>query len=87
MPIDDATVIWPETLSPFRRVALIKIRPQDFNTPEQLALEERISMAPWHALPEHAPLGEINSIRKELYVMMANLRNGLNANERNSACS
>jgi hypothetical protein len=74
MPIEDATSIWPENLSPYRKVATIKIPPQDFNTLERLSLEENLSFAPWHSLPEHHPIGGINRARRAIYELSAELR-------------
>jgi hypothetical protein len=80
MPIEDATVVWSERIAPFHKIALLRIPPQNFNTPERLALEEQTSFAPWHTLPEHAPLGGINRVRKSLYDVMAGIRNTMNSN-------
>jgi hypothetical protein len=78
MPIEDATVDWPEDLSPFRRVAIINLPAQAFNSPERLVIEENLSFTPWHALPEHRPMGGINRARQKPYPEVSDLRHSLN---------
>lgn len=56
MPIEDATVEWPETESPYRTVGLILMPRQEINTPQQQAICEQLSFDVWHALEEHRPL-------------------------------
>jgi catalase len=77
-PIDDSTVEWPETIAPFRRVATITIPVQQFDSPEQLAFAEHISYTPWHTLPVHEPLGEINRTRRVAYQTISRLRHEMN---------
>lgn len=66
-PIEDATVEWRESVSPFVKVAKITIPAQDFDSDERRKLTEVLSYTPWHCLPEHRPLGGINRARKEIY--------------------
>ena len=68
MPIEDASVIWDEDLSPFHTVATITILPQAFDTPDAMARCENISFNPWQSLPEHRPLGRMNEVRREVYI-------------------
>jgi hypothetical protein len=79
MPIDDPSVAWSETQSPFRAFATIRIPPQDFDTPERWEFGDNLSFAPWHCLPEHAPLGVINRARKRAYEVLSAFRHGRNA--------
>lgn len=74
MPIEDASVLWSESLSPFHRVANIHIALQDFEQPAMLADAERQSFNPWQSLPAHQPLGGINRVRQRVYAEMANFR-------------
>jgi hypothetical protein len=67
MPIEDATVIWDEKLSSFKKVATIRIPKQIFDTPERDAVGEHLSFDPWHALEDHRPLGGINRVRRVMY--------------------
>jgi hypothetical protein len=81
-PIEDPTVEWSEKRSPFRRVATIDIPAQNFEGPEQRKFCENLSMDPWHAAPEHRPLGGINRVRKVVYQAVSKLRHELNGTER-----
>jgi hypothetical protein len=78
MPIDDSTVLWSEKSSPFVEVASITIPEQRFDSAEQQDLCENLSYTPWHALPEHHPLGTINRIRRVVYDAISSLRHRLN---------
>ncbi|WP_411726228.1 hypothetical protein [Methyloglobulus sp.] len=75
MPIEDASVIWDEEVSPFIPVATIKIADQDINNPEILANGERCSFNPWQCLAAHEPLGRMNLVRRLVYAKAAELRN------------
>ncbi|MEJ7636502.1 MAG: catalase family protein [Singulisphaera sp.] len=78
MPVEDPTVGWDEAASPYRKVATIRIPPQVFDIPEQRAYCENLSFTPWHALPEHRPLGAINRARKVIYEALSARRHELN---------
>lgn len=67
MPIEDVSVKWSEKDSPFQTVALVSIPPQDFDSREQNVMCDNLSFNPWHALPEHRPIGGINRLRKAVY--------------------
>ncbi len=78
MPIEDPTVEWAESESPFIPVETVTIPEQIFDTPEQNAFGENLSFVPWHCLPEHRPLGGINRLRKRVYEAISKLRHDLN---------
>jgi len=78
MPIEDATVEWSEARAPLVRVATITIPVQRFDSPQQMALAERIAYTPWHTLPEHRPLGSVNRARRTVYQAVSRLRHDLN---------
>jgi hypothetical protein len=78
MPVEDPTIEWREKSSPFIKAATITIPAQTFENPEQQKFCENLSMNPWHALPEHRPLGGINRARKVVYETISKLRHGLN---------
>jgi len=83
MPIEDPTLEWSEKDSPFIPVARITIPAQAFaSSPEQLAFCENLSFTPWHAVPEHRPLGGINRVRKTVYDTISRVRHELNGDER-----
>jgi len=75
MPIEDASVIWDENVSPFQTVATITIRNQDFDNQESLAACEQSSFNPWQSLAAHKPLGRMNAVRRLVYSEAARLRN------------
>jgi catalase len=77
MPIEDPTVEWDEKISPFVKVATIRIPRQDFNTEERKQLDEKQSFSPWHSLVEHQPFGGLNRARR-IYSELAKIRNNLN---------
>lgn len=75
MPIEDASVQWPEDQSPYLSVARIVIPAQDAWSADRVArVEERMSFSPWHALAAHRPLGAMNRVRKTVYEHAAQFR-------------
>jgi len=74
MPIEDASIVWDETLAPFHKIATITIPPQKFDTEAQMDFGENLSFTPWHSLPDHRPLGNINRVRKEVYRNLSKFR-------------
>lgn len=82
MPVEDATIVWNEALSPYEKVATIRIPPQTFDSDAQKEFAENLSFTPWHALPEHRPLGNTNRIRRVVYESISKLRHELNQVER-----
>lgn len=78
MPIEDATIVWNEKLSPFVKVATIRIPPQKFDSPARRDFAENLSFTPWHALPEHRPLGNTNRVRRVVYETISRLRHKKN---------
>ncbi|MBD2234988.1 catalase family protein [Phormidium tenue] len=82
MPIEDATVEWSEADSPFIKVATIRISSQQFDTKARNEFDENLSFNPWHALPDHRPLGGVNRVRKEVYQAISRLRHQLNQENR-----
>ena len=78
MPVEDPTVEWSEKASPFRRVATLRIPTQCPDTPERMAYCENLSYNPWHALPEHRPLGGVNRARRHIYEAISERRHARN---------
>ena len=78
MPIEDATVIWPEHLSPHQTVATLTIPPQAINPADQFQLADQLTYNPWHTLKEHRPLGNQNRARRTVYHQLAHLRQAAN---------
>lgn len=68
MPIEDASVQWPEDRSPYRAVARLTVGPQPaWSGPRSAAVDDGLSFSPWHALAAHRPLGSIMRVRKPAY--------------------
>lgn len=78
MPLEDATVKWPERLSPYVPVARLRLPPQRFDSDAQLAFADALRYNPWHSLPEHRPLGNSNRARRTMYLELARLRQSMN---------
>lgn len=78
MPIEDSVVIWDEKASPFQRVALIRIPKQTFTSAAQVTFGENLSFTPWHSLPEHQPLGNMNRTRRVVYETLSKYRHERN---------
>jgi hypothetical protein len=78
-PIEDASVDWPEELTPFQPLGKIVIPPQSADTPARRAYaQDVLSFSPWRCLRNHQPLGSIMRLRKDAYRMSANLRHEAN---------
>ncbi|MGH6914170.1 MAG: catalase family protein, partial [Geminicoccales bacterium] len=78
MPIENASVRWPEKLSPFVPAATVHIPRQRFDTPAHAAFAQRLSINPWHGLPEHRPLGNQSRARLRMYTTLSRLRQEMN---------
>jgi hypothetical protein len=81
MPIEDASVRWPEELSPWIPVARIHIPRQDFDTPAQMAFARNLKFNPWHSLQEHRPLGNQSRARRRMYRELSDFRQQMNLAE------
>jgi hypothetical protein len=82
MPIEDASVEWPEKLSPFIPVARLRLPVQKFDSPAQLAFAGNLSYNPWHSIVAHRPLGNQNRARKYIYLELSKLRQTMNEEAR-----
>ena len=79
MPIENASVRWPERLSRPVPVATLRLPRQTFDTPAQLAFAHNLSFNPWHCVAAHRPLGNQNRGRRRLYGELSRLRQSMNA--------
>lgn len=79
MPIEDASIMWSNRLSPPIPVATLVLEQQVFDSSAQLAFADRLSFNPWHALADHRPLGNQNRARKRIYQELSKLRQSMNA--------
>jgi hypothetical protein len=82
MSVEDSMTEWKEIQAPFHKVGTILIPRQTFDTPEQNQFCENLSFNPWHALPEHRPLGVTNRLRKVIYEHISQVRHEMNSSER-----
>jgi hypothetical protein len=69
MPIEDASVEWPESESPYRSVAHLLLPRQEIALLRQQDACKNLSFNVWHALAAHRPLGGINRVRRWAYAL------------------
>ena len=75
MPIEDASVEWPEDASPYIAVARIRIASQPTWSEARIAaIDDGLSFSPWHGLDAHRPLGGVMRVRKEAYARSTEFR-------------
>jgi hypothetical protein len=75
MPIEDASKVWPEDVSPFVTVGRVRVDPQTAWSPERsTAVDDGMAFSPWHGLAAHRPLGSVNRVRKVVYETAARFR-------------
>ncbi|GAA5502716.1 hypothetical protein Dxin01_02460 [Deinococcus xinjiangensis] len=83
MPVEDGSVVWDEALSPQQPIARIVIPKQDAYSPERRVYsDDKLSFNPWHALPEHQPLGSIMRVRIKAYEKSTSFRHSMNVQPR-----
>ena len=75
MPVEDASVPWPEDRSPYVAVARLTVPPQVAWSEEKVrAIDEGLAFSPWHGLAAHRPLGAIMRARRAAYPASAGFR-------------
>jgi hypothetical protein len=75
MPVEDASVIWPEDRSPYVAVARLTVPAQPAWDPQQVAaIDEAMAFSPWHGLAAHRPLGSVMRARRATYERSAQFR-------------
>jgi hypothetical protein len=81
MPVEDASVLWPDTASPHEPVAKITFPAQNaYSAARRAYVDDVLSFNPFHALADHRPLGSINRVRMKAYEASTAFRH-----ERNNA--
>jgi hypothetical protein len=73
-PVEDTSVEWT---TKFVKVARVVVQAQDLNEADVQAREAKcnaFAFTPWHALPEHRPLGNIMRSRLKVYAASADNR-------------
>jgi len=78
LSVEDSMTEWEQAEAPFIPVATIHIPRQAFESARQQEFCENLSFTPWHALPEHRPLGVTNRIRRIVYERISRLRHEMN---------
>ncbi len=79
MPVEDASVPWPENQSPYVPVARIAIPAQDAYSPARQAFfDDVLSFQPAHSLATHRPLGSLMRARLATYQALSAYRHGQN---------
>ena len=78
MPVEDPRIRWEPSVSPWRKVATLRIPTQRFDSPAQLQFAEDLSYSPWHSVPEHQPLGGVNRCRRIIYQAISEFRHEAN---------
>ncbi|WP_200883885.1 LodA/GoxA family CTQ-dependent oxidase [Archangium violaceum] len=78
MPLDAATVAWPESESPYVPVAELILPKQDITRRGQPEYGENMAWNIWRVTREHEPQGSIAAARKVVYAASAALRRNTN---------
>ena len=75
MPIEDASLVWDEEISPYIPVARITVAPQPAWSDERAkVVDDGLAFSPWHGLAAHQPLGGVMRSRKPAYEMSSGFR-------------
>jgi hypothetical protein len=77
MPVNEATVEWPEKLSPYVTVARVHLPRQDISRAESLEAADALAFNQWRVTSDHRPLGEIMQVRR-IYSASAKMRRTIN---------
>ena len=78
MPVEDASVEWPEEESPYRTVARLRLPKQEAFSPARRTFVDNLSFSVSHSLAAHRPLGSIMRARLRAYPAMSRLRRQTN---------
>ncbi|AFM18233.1 catalase [Mycolicibacterium chubuense NBB4] len=83
MPIEDATVRWPEDSSPYRPVATIRYPVQTAYSNELRDFgDDSLTFNSWRGIAEHRPLGSINRLKLRVYEASSEYRHAKNKVDR-----
>jgi hypothetical protein len=75
MPIEDASIEWPEDISPYATLAKVAVSKQSaWNEASSAAVDDGMSFSPWHGLQDHRPLGSVMRGRRPAYRQSAQFR-------------
>lgn len=67
MPVEDASIEWPESDSPFRTVGHLLLPRQSIDRLRYQNDFRNLAFDVWHSLAAHRPLGGINRVRRAVY--------------------
>jgi hypothetical protein len=81
MPIEDTTIEWRESDSPFLHAATLIIPRQEIDTAVTNQFCENLSFDPWHGVQDHYPVGAMNRARRAVYEAVAKFRHDRNGKE------
>ncbi len=75
MPVEDASVAWPEDENPYVTVARLVARSQSaWDQARSKAIDDGLAFSPWHGIEAHRPLGSVMRARKQSYEMSRRFR-------------
>lgn len=79
MPIEDASVVWDEAISPFTTIAKLEIPAQvSWEQGSSEHTDDALVYSVWNGITAHQPLGGINRVRKETYELSSEFRGRFN---------
>jgi hypothetical protein len=79
MPIEDASVAWPEAKSPHQTVGKLVLPAQHaYSDARRVYGDDVLSFSPWRGLAAHRPLGSIMRIRRAAYEQSSHARHAMN---------
>jgi hypothetical protein len=79
MPIEDASIVWPEKESPYLTIATIEAYPQEsWDEKTSPKIDDRLSFSPWNGIQEHRPLGSVMRARRFAYESSSQFRKQFN---------
>jgi hypothetical protein len=83
MPVEDASVRWPELDSPQQPLAILRFAPQGaYSAARRVYADDVLSFNPWHCIAEHRPLGSIMRARLRSYEASSRFRHEANQQPR-----
>jgi hypothetical protein len=83
MPVEDASVVWPEQASPHQPIARLVIpRQEAYSAARRVFGDDVLSFNPWHGIAPHRPLGSIMRVRAKAYEASSAFRHAMNVQPR-----
>lgn len=83
MPIEDASVLWSEDLSPHQAIATLTFPAQDaYSNERRIYADDILTFNPWHCIEAHRPLGSIMRVRVQAYEASSSFRHQMNLQPR-----